>query len=202
MTDIDRKQRRRAPAPVTAETIKRAAENYVARFASSAAQLKTVLMRRVERSARHHGTDPEKGEALADEIVTRYIRLGILDDTAFARSRALSLFRRGDTPQAIRYRLLQQGVAESDIDAALDNLLEETPEADSQSDLEFTAAITFARRSRIGPFRRKPADDDLKRRELARMARRGFGFDIAKKVVYAETEEELVPQNNQESFDR
>ena len=185
------RKRQGAPAIVTADKLRRTAESYVARFSSSAEQLRRVLMRRVERSARAHGTDREEGARMADAIVARYLDLRLIDDSAFARSRAAGLFNRGEAPGAIRQRLAAQGVGAEDIEAALDHLLSETEDAGTYDDLAAKAAIRFARRSRIGPFRRQPADADGKRRELARMARRGFGLEIARRIVYAETEEEL-----------
>jgi regulatory protein len=183
--------KRQGPAKATPASLRRAAESYVARFASSAEQLRRVLMRRVERSARAHDTDREAGAAEVGKIIDRYRELGLIDDAAFARSRAAGLFGRGESPSAIRRRLMLQGVGETDIDDALAHLLDDSEDAHTIDDLADEAAIRFARRSRIGPFRRQPADADGKRRELARLARRGFGLEIAKRIVYAETEEDL-----------
>lgn len=186
------RQQGKTPPVANAETLRRAAERYVARYASSAEQLRRVLNRRVLRSAHEHDTDPEEGARIADEIVSRYVRLGILDDAAFARGRTAALFRRGASAGAIRGRLTQQGLEAEDIENAIRHLLAETPEIDTVPDMDRAAAVSYARRSRLGPFRRKPVDADQRQREMARLARRGFSYEVAKWIIDAETEDDLT----------
>jgi regulatory protein len=50
-------------------------------------------------------------------------------------------------------------------------------------DAELEAARTWARKHRIGPWRTGPVDPEIRRKELARMARNGFGYGVACKVV-------------------
>ena len=82
------------PRKVTADSLERAALHYLERYATSAANLRRILMRRVLRSAEAHGTDPADGKVLVDALVTRYRKAGLLDDAAYARMRAESLHRR------------------------------------------------------------------------------------------------------------
>ena len=51
-------------------------------------------------------------------------------------------------------------------------------------DWEEEAALSYARRRRLGPFR-MPYDDSWERRQkdLAAMARAGFGFGLSKKIL-------------------
>ena len=59
-------QKRRLPRQATAAYLENAALHYLERFASSSANLRRVLMRKVARSARAHGTDPAEGAGLVD----------------------------------------------------------------------------------------------------------------------------------------
>ena len=86
---------------VTAASLDNAALHYLERFASSAANLRRVLMRRVRRSAEQHGTAPEEGAAL----IARLIRSGVLDDRAYAAAKAASLQRRGTSRRGVAGRL-------------------------------------------------------------------------------------------------
>ncbi|MEK9831758.1 MAG: RecX family transcriptional regulator, partial [Rhodospirillaceae bacterium] len=63
---------RRKPRPATEERLRKAALSYIDRYATSAANLRDVLMRRVRRSVRLHGTDPEEAAAWADAIVAEF----------------------------------------------------------------------------------------------------------------------------------
>jgi regulatory protein len=181
----DDARRRRGPKPATPERLEKAALHYLERFATSAENLRRVLMRRVQRSAQLHDTDPKAGQQAVDDLIARYLRAGLLDDRAFAEARAASLHRQGKSARAIAQALAQKGVAADTAQAALEALKEDVGE---HSDL--AAAIHYARRRRLGPWRRQEREG-ARERELAALGRQGFGYETARKVVEAETQEEL-----------
>ena len=172
-------RRRRGPRKATARTLENAALAHLARFACSRENLRRVLMRRVERSARHHATDRDQGRRLVDEIVTRLARSGLLDDRAYAEGRARSLAARGVSPRHLRARLLAQGVDAATMDAVLALLAGET------SAPELAAALRLARRRRLGPYRAAGARAAFRERDLAALARAGLAYDVAPRVVDA-----------------
>jgi regulatory protein len=176
----NRSQARRPPKKATATHLGNVALWYLQRFAASADSLRKVLMRRVEKSARAHGTDREEGAAFVEDIITRFRASGLLDDRVYAEGRTRSLHRRGISTRAIRARLAAKGVGADDIDAALKALRDETPEPD------LAAAIAYARRRRLGPWRQGDDREDRRERDLAALARQGFGYDTARRVIEAE----------------
>lgn len=181
-----RKRKPRGPRKATPQYLENAALHYLERFATSEENFRRVLMRKVERSARHHGTDRDEGAAVIDGLVMRYRRSGLLDDAAYAQARADSLFRRGTSPRMIRLKLLEKGIGADLVDEALAALAEEA------GDPTFAAAVTYARRRRLGPYGDPARRDDARReRELAALARAGFDYDTARTVIEAETPEEL-----------
>lgn len=119
--------RTKTQKPVTAQYLENAALYYLQRFASSSANLRRVLMGKVERSARAHGTDREEGAALVEALIERYLRSGLLDDKAYAEAKAASLHRRGTSTRGIRGKLALKGLETDHIDAALETVDEETP---------------------------------------------------------------------------
>jgi regulatory protein len=166
--------------PVTAQYLENAALHYLQRFASSSANLRRVLMGKVERSARAHGTDREEGAAMVEALVERYLRSGLLDDKAYAEAKAASLHRRGTSTRGIRGKLSMKGLESDQIDAALETVDEETP-----GDTELAAAIALARRRRLGPFRISGRAEH-RDKDLAALGRAGFGYQTARRVVDAE----------------
>ena len=110
--------KRRVPRKATAKSIENAALWYLTRFATSAGNLERVLARRVERSARHHGTDREEGREFIARLIARYRRSGLLDDRAYAIARAGTLNRRGKPVKAITFALPAQGIASEHTDEA------------------------------------------------------------------------------------
>lgn len=171
------RRRRRQPRPATAERLRKAALAYIDRYATSAAHLRAVLMRRVDRSARLHGTDRAAGAAWADEIVAELVTRGLVDDRAFAETRANSLHRSGASRRRIAATLKTRGVGEDDIEAAIGALDERWP------DRELAAACHYARRRRLGPWRAADSRAEHRERDLAALARAGFSYRIAERVV-------------------
>jgi regulatory protein len=175
---------RRKPKPATQERLRKAALSYIDRYATSAANLREVLMRRVRRSSRLHDTDTEEATRWADEIVQDFVTRKLVDDRLYAENRAASLHRSGASRRKIEMSLKIKGVGGSDIAAALEALEASDPDA------EFTAACRHAQRRRLGPWRRD--DRDARRdRDLAAMARAGFGYRMASHVIDAADAETL-----------
>ncbi|MCK5275130.1 MAG: RecX family transcriptional regulator [Alphaproteobacteria bacterium] len=173
------KQGRRPPKKATAKHLENVALWYLQRFAASADSLRRVLMRRVEKSARAHDTDRDEGAAFVEDIIARFRASSLLDDRVYAEGRTLSLHRRGISTRGIRARLAAKGVGADDIDAALAMLRDQT------ADPDLAAAIAYARRRRIGPYRTRGDREEMRERDLAALARQGFGYDIARRVIEA-----------------
>jgi regulatory protein len=162
------------------ELLERWALGYLGRYASSAENLRRVLMRRVRR---HAPEAVQPARPLIEAILTRYREAGLLDDAAYAAARATSLHRRGGSLMVIRTRLMAKGVAGEVVASAVGSLQELGPDPD------LAAACAFARRRRLGPFRRAAAD---RARELAAFARAGFGRRIAEAVLACADEEAVA----------
>lgn len=173
-------RRRRQPAVATPETLERAAYAYLARYSAPAGHLRRILLARVARSARFHGTDRADGAATVEALVRRLSDKGYLDDAAYALAMARRLFRRGTSRHAIRARLRAKGVGAEDADAALAAL------AQDAADPDLAAALAFARRKRLGPFRPEADREGQRLRDLAALARQGFELDLARRVVDAQ----------------
>jgi regulatory protein len=160
--------------------IERWALAYLGRFASSAENLRRVLLRRVRR--RLDDRAAAAGAAvLIDAVVARYRASGLVDDAAYAAGRARARLRRGQSLRTIRAGLAAKGVAADDAEAAIAAL-----RADS-GDPDLAAACAFARRRRIGPYRRGPGD---RNKELAAFARAGFARAAAEAVLACADPEE------------
>jgi regulatory protein len=157
---------------VTLAYLERAALYYLERYASSSQNLRRVLARKVERRCRERDEDPAEAMALVDEVVGKALSGGYVDDKVYAQGRVAALRRRGGSARGIAMKLAAKGVDRELVEAAL---------ADEHTD-EITAALALARRRKLGPFRTR--DRALHRdRDLAAMARGGFSFDVARRVV-------------------
>ena len=153
------------------ELLERWAISYLGRYASSAENLRQVLSRRVRR---HSSEAAQRATATIELLVARYQEAGLLDDAAYAAGRVASLHRRGDSLRAIRARLAAKGLAPEVVADALSDLRAAAPDPD------LAAACAFARRRRLGPYRRTAAEPA---RELGAFARAGFDRRVAEAVL-------------------
>jgi regulatory protein len=169
------------PAKITATSLNNIALHYLERFASSAANLRRVLMRRVKRSAAHHGSDPTEDAALVEALIQRFERSGLLDDQRYAAAKAASLRRRGGSRRAISCRLAQHGVAAELVAETLQALEAEPGGGD------LAAACAFIRRRRLGAHRTATRvggpEKEMTAKDMASLARAGFSFEIARRVL-------------------
>ena len=179
-------RRRGPPKPITRDYLERSALHYLERYAASAEQLRRVLMRRVERAARAGVSDLEEGCGLADAVVGRLVGKGLVNDSEFALAKARSLHRRGRSRAVVARTLAAKGVDRESIARALDALAEDS------ADPELEAALAFARRRRIGPFRAAQDRAASRARDLATLGRGGFSFEIARRILDAESPEEIA----------
>ncbi|AKV04031.1 Regulatory protein recX [Labilithrix luteola] len=172
-----------------------AALAYLARSAATAAGVKKTLERRVANWAQRavrSGRDVETVENEASRareaiapVVARLREVGLVNDAAFANARARSLSRSGRSRRAIEAHLTAKGASEEIVREALPNRHED----------ELGAAITFARKRRLGPFARErdeltAADRQAaKQKALATMARAGFDFRTSDRVLRMDLEQ-------------
>jgi len=186
-------QKRKVPRKVTSKSLENAALYYLQRFSSSSENFRRVMIRRVKRSAQYHNTNFEEGAEIVDQLISRFVRIGLLDNLQFAQVRAASLRRRGLSERTIRAKLMERGFGVEVINESLELL-----KCDNE-DLELTASIIFSRKRRLGPFREiLDKRNEFREKDMAKLARAGFSYHIAQKVISAETLEELeeMVENN------
>ena len=165
---------RSRPRKLDAASLENAALHYLGRYASSAENLRRVLMRKVQRSE----IATEEGAAIVAALIERYRRAGLVDDEAYAEAQVAGLRRRGGSRQAIVARLGAKGVAREEIAAALGT---------ANVAAELAAACALARRRRLGAYRKTPDRD----KDMAAFARAGFPVEIARQVLSCRTIEEI-----------
>ena len=195
--DADRPRARRRVRNVTAKSLENAALHYLQRFSSSSANLRRVLLRRIERARRADATVADNAEAAIDGIVEKFQRLKLIDDAAYAAGKAISLRRRGSSRRTIGGKLRLAGIDLDQIDRAIeaaDDELAPAQSSDEGPDAELRAALRLAERRRLGPYRPAAEREERRARDLAALARAGFGYDIARRVIEADDPETLLDE--------
>jgi regulatory protein len=158
---------RRPPPPLDAAALDRLALRYVERFATTRARLVSYLVRKIrERGWEGDAADPA---ALADKLVA----LGYIDDRAFGEARASAMARRGLGKRRVEGVFHQVGIGGEDAEAL-------APAIEART---LDAALTFARKRRIGPFSSVAADRPQREKQIAAMIRGGHDFTLARRIA-------------------
>lgn len=175
------KREKRPPKKITEKYLYNAGLAYLQRFPASTQHFRTIMTRKIDRSCRHH-TDQSREECLKnlDKTVEKFKDLALLDDAAYAKGMVTSLRNKGLPAQAIMMKLKVKGLSPEDIKHALSYIDEET---DGEAD--YLAGLKYIRRKRLGCFKTRDKERD---KELASLARAGFSYDLAQRIL--DTEEE------------
>ncbi len=170
------------------EALKNLALSYVSRFPCTTEKLKKHLAKKMREAIDAGEARPGDGGRWIDGVVATLTRVRLLDDNAYAEARAMTLHRRGRATSIIVRDLARLGAPEGAILHARSALIE------TAEDPDFTAAARLARKKRLGPFAKAPLTNELRQKQLATLARGGFSFDIARRVMStdADTLEALI----------
>ncbi|MEE2789159.1 MAG: RecX family transcriptional regulator [Myxococcota bacterium] len=109
-------------------------------------------------------------------------RAGLLDDERLCDGLLRSYTRRGYSIRDIRQRLQRKGFATELIQRHIEALREAVRDAQGAS-VDLLAALRYARKARLGPYARTEQDWKTRQKALARLARRGFSYDIASRAL-------------------
>jgi len=178
-----RSQRKPRPS-LNAAKLDELALHYVGRFATSRAKLLSYLKRKLRERGWDGPAEPD-----LDQLASRLVQLGYVDDRAYALSKARSLTSRGYGERRVGQALMLAGIAE-----------EEGADARSLAQTEAVeSALRFARRRSIGPFAKSAPDPKDRERALAAMVRAGHRFSLARAVMELEPGSEADPESLAES---
>lgn len=170
----------KVPRKISERYLHNAGLAYLQRFSSSSANFKRVMMRKIDKSCRHHTEqDRDACEEMLDKTILKFQDLELLNDALYLRAMVTSLSRRGLSSRQIQQKLMQKGLPSDDIMQALKLYEEEEYETSGQADLY--AAIIYCRKKKFGPFDVMERKDPEK--SLASMARAGYSYQIAQKVL-------------------
>lgn len=145
---------------------------YLQRFSATEKHLGDVLQRQLDRKRRQGDNVPDDADTWVSITVQKCVELGFVNDRAFAESRINRLRREGRSTTYMQQHLAQKGVAKDIIQALL---LDTSPED------ELEAAKRCVVRKRLG----RDHSPEARQKDLAKLARAGFSFDIAKRALDA-----------------
>jgi len=170
------------PAALTRQHLEQAALSYLNRFDCTASK----LTRKLALFAKKAGEHADAAQWIT-ELIDRYQKSGVLDDSRFARNLSSQLAARGKSARVISQKLSARGVPGEVTHDLLMTRKQEDPGA------ELEAARAYVRKRRLGPHRTPEKRDEYRQKDLASLARQGFSFDVARQALgsQAATDDEL-----------
>ena len=150
--------------PLTQKRLKNIALFYLEHYEATASKLKSVLLRRAQKSLLGEPV-PTEVHKWVQQIVADCQNLGYVNDMRYADNLVRRLSEQGKSTRFIQQKLGAAGIDEQLIQTVL------TPCDDYES------AQIFARKKHLG--------SDYKK-DMAKLARAGFSYEIAKKILNKE----------------
>ncbi|WP_288350153.1 regulatory protein RecX [uncultured Thalassospira sp.] len=189
----DKRREPKRPRRVTRDYLMNYATWYLERFAASRARLEKLMRGKIRLSVAEYGTDPEEAVQWMNSVLSACEKAGFINDDAYARGRARSLLRKGKAMRVIAADLSARGIASEQIDDAIRDLRAEADQAAYEevrgTDPNIAAAAAYARRRRLGPWRRPDIREEKREKDMAALARQGFGYDTATRIINSDLDE-------------
>lgn len=171
--------------PVTQKRLMNIALYYLGRYESSAEKLRQILRRRVAKSGMKGADVPPDAPLWIEAVVLEMCRQGYIDDERFAKRIAEKNRAAGKSRNFIRMKLSQAGVSQDIQEKIFAELAE-----DDSGDAELEAAMRLVKKKKIGSFRPAEKQAEMRKKDLAVLARAGFSFRTAVKALGENAEQE------------
>ena len=154
----------------TSSKLNQYAISYLSKYSSSKANLEKILRNKIRR------LKIEKNEKYLlynslEKIIYDLEKNNFINDLNYVLSKIRIFTFQGKSRMFIKNYLLQKGINKKIISRSLEELDEQ------DCDWEIKSAIIFARKKRL----LKNSDD--RKKNLSKMARAGFSYDISKKIL-------------------
>ena len=169
---------------VTIDEMTNFALNYVEKFTPSKQQLKTYLLKKYLTSKTPNIKKSDISD-LIDIVLEDLEKSKFINDKFYSDSKAKSLIQRGSSINKIRNYLFRKGVGEKYIKNTIEKITEKN------EDQDFFSAIKICKKKRIGPSRQEDNRPLFYKKDMGILARSGFDFEVSKRVMDLEKEEDL-----------
>ncbi|MBO5442595.1 MAG: regulatory protein RecX [Alphaproteobacteria bacterium] len=175
---LEEAEKRKVKKPlkkITKQRLKNIALYYLKRFESSEANLRRVLLKRINDYA-YQNPEFVKADAYewVDELLDDFKRFKYIDDIRFAELKIRDYLAAGKAERYIKGKLAEKGISE----VLADQILAQ------QEFSPFENAMRLAKKKHIGPYR---IDEEQRReyrqKDMGTLIRAGFDYDVAVEVL-------------------
>ena len=173
----------RIPRRITKNRLRNIGLYYLEHYESSVDNLRDVLMKRTKKyKIAVPKFNINEAKIWIEEIIADFVRLGYLNDERYAEMKINSYLAAGKPERYIQIKLRQKGISE--------NIIENILHQKDFSPLDM--AMNFAKKKSFGPY--SPSEElrlQNRQKDLCRLVRAGFDYDIALQVINASLDESM-----------
>ncbi len=156
---------------ITQTSLMNSALYYLSKYEASAQMVRDVLHRKLMRAQQADVPVPDQAVAWIEAVIQNLTEKRFIDDRRFIENRIYHLSQQGKSRQTIMLKLKQAGVETTDIDSYFDEM-----------PTELDKARQIVRKKKLGYWRGAEAAA-FYQKDLAKLARLGFSFDVAKTAL-------------------
>lgn len=148
---------------------------YLQRFESSVQNLRNVLRRRVDRYAfENKEFDKLQAYGWIEELLEDFAKKNYVSDERYGALKVRDYINSNKPVHYIKNKLKTKGIDEKTIDALIEN----------ENIDEVQMALNFAKKKRIGPFRKDEEEAaQTFQKDMATLLRAGFEYDVVCDVM-------------------
>ncbi|MBQ4472593.1 MAG: RecX family transcriptional regulator [Alphaproteobacteria bacterium] len=151
--------------PLTPKRLENIALYYLDRFDASSTKLRQVLLRRLQKQKMSDTPVDPNALKWIENVIQKCVDLGYIDDKRYVENAVRRLSAGGKSARFIQQKLLSEGLDADLIQSFL------------QIDDDLTRAQTFVTKKHLGKDYEK---------DLAKLARAGFSYDVARRALKGE----------------
>jgi regulatory protein len=187
MEDIDQQKakKRRKPKEPTPRWLRDQALRYLDRFATTTQKMHTHLFKKSQPALALFELDEAELHLTIDTEIAKLVASGFMNDREYAASKARIMVKQGKSLNQIRRKLMDLEVPDDIQEAAISGLGED------REGIDFAAAALYARKRKFGPYKSEDTRQARWEKEMSSLARNGFSYGIASRVLAMETVESI-----------
>ncbi|PPR47359.1 MAG: Regulatory protein RecX [Alphaproteobacteria bacterium MarineAlpha5_Bin9] len=153
--------------------IKKYAVNYLSKYDSSKKNLKQKLIQKASKFQYDNNNERKIVLEKINNLIQFFEKNKIIDDYSFAKNKIDKFLNQGKSKNYIKNSLYRKGISEEVSNEILKNIENINP------DWLIDSAKKFIIRKKIGKY----GNNNDQKKDLSKMARAGFSYSVAKKVL-------------------
>ena len=168
--------KKKIPKKITLDNLEKSAIKYLEKYSVSEYQLTGFLRKKIIKTSFFYKTDPQKDFKLIEKIISKFKKIGLIDDKKFSENKAINYVEKGYSKKKIIFILKSKGISDENIQIGINSLEE------SYFNSEILSALIYARKKKFITFEKKKIIGEDKKK-LLKMSQAGFPYNIAKKII-------------------